>query len=428
MTDVLMKMPNARISGPVAGYSIIYKGKKYYFFSDIHRSLKGKCPPPCDPIANCFDITTLLINIFETANQKGEWVDFYLEVPFISRSRLYHPREYYSSNTTDVIHQIYVEFWNCFTKQDCPFATTRFHYIDIRNTYRPGKSPKTETPGIGLDSTSYFWYLNNRMKTSVDLINTMYSTGSVQSYDYIETTTTLVNDFLGPQKSGETKGDRLFKLYLQSDNFPREVGMLFKQTLQKLKEGAKPIKLIKIIKRYMFPQDITVNRDGKSMHKIRAQLFQLHREQPQLAEDIKNFCLAKYAELKDRFDIFRLWNNMMESYRSLIGIQLVAEKNYIIRDIHDKYNAISNIMTSQGGLLVDAYTLARLFRNFSPQSNKHVIYAGHLHISNYKEFFSHLPGNQIIEYNPNEEALKYLTTTSLSEVSRCIEIDINDFD
>lgn len=431
--------PNAKISGPIAGYSLIYKGKKYYFFSDAHHSTSGTCPAPCDPEANCFDITTLLIDIFQRAAKKNQWVDFYLEVPYIARTR-YHPtREQLAKFSQDIIYKIYVEFWDCFIKQGCIYNTTRFHYVDIRQTFR------TTDQKISGDITIYEHYIESRVQDSIRKLLEMYITQSPQQDDFIENTDLLITDLY---KSGgqtmtsavEPKNKRMFRMYLESDNYYNDVGDLFENALVNIK-GGEPARIE--IRRYMLPGELIVERDGKFMHKIRAQLYELSKESPDqalLAEKIKNFCLSQYNKINSNVQLVIIWNGVMKIYRQMIGKQ--SEKfrtlgglKVSIDDLSDqvkKHSLLSTMIVSSNSLIMDAYTLARMFREF-PRSSHHVnstraiIYAGHKHIKNYIAFFYKTFGSEIIEYNPNKRLLENFNLKNYNQLSRCISINIDDF-
>jgi len=137
-----------KLSGPVSAYVTNYLNKSYNFFGDSHYGMEKNCSP-CQDIRlsdlelvspqgsdNCWDISVLLSKIFTEASEKGVWVDFYLEIPFISQNK-YHPSEKgVFKQVDDYLYKLYYIFYNCLNKLNCKYDTTRFHYVDIRLKYK----------------------------------------------------------------------------------------------------------------------------------------------------------------------------------------------------------------------------------------------------------------------------------------------------
>ena len=122
-----MSTVRGKISGPISAHYTYYDGIKFNFFGDAHLSKEGKCDP-CNEEDNCYSITDVLKQNFSYADEKQLYIDFFLEMPFRSKTLKKSP----FSEDIDFISQIKNTFEKCITKESCPYKNTRFHYIDIR--------------------------------------------------------------------------------------------------------------------------------------------------------------------------------------------------------------------------------------------------------------------------------------------------------
>lgn len=141
---------NGKISGPISVYATEL-GKSYNFFGDAHFSMTGTCKP-CQDISvpslqvvnppngeNCYDISLLLAEVFTKASEERKWIDFYIEIPFLTTKNNFKPS---SSDVADgidrfgYIYKLYYIFYNCLNKAGCKYDTTRFHYVDVRLEYQ----------------------------------------------------------------------------------------------------------------------------------------------------------------------------------------------------------------------------------------------------------------------------------------------------
>lgn len=423
-------MSSVRISGPVSAYSLIHEGKKYYFFGDIHRSTSGTCPPPCNLRTRCFNITTLLTDIFLRAKSKNQWVDFYLEVPFVFREGNYrYPRLYARKpKHNDIIRGIYNYFRACFTKLPCIFPTTRFHSVDIRQV------PELNNGVITPRSLTYEHYIITRVNRCLNKLLKMFLFQLNQKDEYVENTNLLINDLYRVPWlfGGEPKNKLLARIYLESDNYYNDVRDLLYNGLN----GIKGDDDLKDIERHLFPEGIIVERDGKYMHKVQVQLYELSKEsraQSVLATKIKRFCLHQYDKHMNNSRLLYIWTNIFYLYQIIIQRAELPKwiestpKEFKTQFLFTEW--MGRVVYSNA-MIMDAYTLGRMFRKY-PNSKNHIdsdrviVYAGDAHIENYCDFFLQTFGSKIKGYNPNEDLI---ATGNLDDVTRCVDVDINDFD
>ncbi len=397
------KPGNAKISGPCAAYSLTHEGKKYYFFSDIHYSNANNCPEPCEKMTNCFSLITLLTDILNRAESQDQWVDFYLEIPFLAKS-IHKASPYWKNfSTTELLYRIYYNFWECFVKWSCSFSTTRFHYMDVRKIFRMTKDNITSA------MTTYEKYLQGRIQKAVNKLEIMTKNKIWERCSYIEDTNYLIQ-----MVYGTFLNQKLFLLYLESDNYITDTQNLTDIMLTDHKFSADNIIEIR---EHLYPSELIVYRNSKTMYRIRAQLYELSKENSDLAEKIKNFCIYEYNKRLNNAVIIRNWEQIMDLYwQKNLNIDLIG--------IYTREIYLQIIDTN--AILMDAYTLARMFRNFKPRnSTRCIVVAGIDHILTYLTFFYQTFGNKIIEYNPNTVASE---NGSVDDVIRCVEINLDDFD
>jgi tetratricopeptide (TPR) repeat protein len=473
-----------KLSGPISAYVTEYNGKKYEFFGDAHYSASGTCPKPCNDVninsdasrmsltqminsdIPCWDIAVLLSNIFNSAAAEGKWVDFYLEIPFI---KLFPEEKEIKERVEHAgyLYKLYYIFYNCFIKLKCNYSTTRFHYVDVRQQYKSVdlaslndelramiEAERGEGEGIPTFSTfaSYEIYLVfDRMKKSINNLGDMIAFQSYTENAYIEETDRLVKDLYysgGRTMRGvvEPKNVRLLKLYLLSDNIDADVKELMKESIASTKE---PVKLVEVL----VPSTLIVNRRGKNMHRIRAQLEALQNEgQGEMANKIISFILDTYNTKVNINLIMDLWTSITLTYRGLVNKKFKQLENADIlldRFISEykKAQKLFSLSVSGGSLMMDAYTLARMFRTYSnsqdkdilqkQKENKHIdssksiVYAGNAHIDVYINFFETVLQTPFIKYEPNIAFLNKIHKNDPSVKSedavRCFNVNLSDF-
>ena len=108
-------------------------------------------------------------------------------------------------------------------------------------------------------------------------------------------------------------------------------------------------------------KNLTVNRNGITMHRIAGELLKLSEQEPLIANQIKDYILQKAT----------LYSNILkERYENI-----------------DKYIDIENLLdgiTRLSTLSMDAYVLSRMFVQ---KGNEIITYTGDNHCHHYKEFF-----------------------------------------
>jgi hypothetical protein len=448
-----------KISGPISAYSTKIE-KSYNFFGDAHFSMERTCSP-CKDINisslklvtpngsdNCWDISVLLSEIFTQASKENKWIDFYIEIPFLSGNN-FRPSQKDIEKGIDqfgYLYKLYYIFYNCLNKINCQYDTTRIHYVDIRLEYQKVSLPEItkELKNLIIMSQQrvplkyetninlYESYISiNRVGNSMDKLLEMVGTDKRKRNLYIEETDKLMRDLYfsgGQNMSGkiEPKNFRLFKLYLLSDNFAKEASDLIE-----LNHISSNNELL-ILKDHLVPPTMMVNRKGKNMHRIRAQLLALEEEgKKDLALKIYDFIISEYLKKVDNSTIIDLWRGIMitydgfinAKYRSLDDLQSLI---YKFSQEFEKINQIQSFTVTGISLLMDAYTLARMFRTYPDKSHidsvKTIIYAGDAHITTYVNFFENILKADFEKYNPNKNLLE-----NYDKLIRCLDVDISKF-
>lgn len=447
-------MKKDKLSGPISAYVTNMKNRSFNFYGDAHFSMENNCSP-CKDInlrdltvslppgsENCWDISVLLAETFTQASNEGKWVDFYLEVPFIG-SNTYNPtRKDTLSNVQDYITKLYYIFYNCFNKLNCEYNTTRFHYVDVRLQYKKLKLPEfvSELEKLIMmeNNATYTNELINyemnvsleRVEKSLRKFGDMIAMKKRKRNQYIETTDKLMRDLYfsgGQTMSGkiDPKNVRLFKLYLTSDNFAEEATELMKESLTIANDPTLNLALV--------TPTMIVNRRGKNMHRVRAQLEALEIEgQQELAKKIVDFTLNKYINNNRTNQIIDLWRGIMIAYDGFINSKYRSANDTLMlfnkfMNEMDKNMKLTYFSVSGIALIMDAYLLGRMFRTFPGKNHidsvKKIVYAGAFHILTYVQFFEYL-GNNFIKYDTNK-------TNNIfdfdQKVTRCLNVDIDHF-
>ena len=443
---------DGKISGPISAYATEL-GKSYNFFGDAHFSMTKTCSPCKDikvpslqvvnpPNAdNCYDISLLLSELFTKASDERKWIDFYIEIPFITAAN-FKPASQDVADGIDrfgYIYKLYYIFYNCLNKAGCKYDTTRFHYVDIRLEYQ-----KSDLRGLTEEmkqiitmtgqklppsySTSYIVYESYvstiRVRESMQEFAKMVMRKERKRNSYIEETDKLRRELYfsgGQTMSGkvEPKNFRLFKLYLTSDNFAADVENLIEN---------------KSVDSYKFlvPANVMVNRKGRNMHRIRAQLFALEEEgKGEIVNKIVSYLINRYEKSVNNSSIIDLWRSLMIAYDGYLNAKYrsLDDVHFLLDKLSQEFNKITEIMsfTVTGvSLLMDAYTLSRMFRGFVGKdhidSSKSIVYAGDAHISTYVDFFETQLNASFHKYDPNKNKLK-----NYEALSRCIDVNLDDF-
>lgn len=448
------KLPiTGKISGPISAFSANFEfGKriqKLNFFGDAHFSKTGICKPCQDfsldaktinnsTIENCYDISVLLSKVFTKAAQKNEWLDFYIELPFLNKGCKLSKADL--ENHTDYISKLHYIFYNCLHKSGCEYSTSRFHYVDSRLEYKKVDLecvvqdfkdfqgfPKFNTEIISLEM-----HVTVKMfEESMYNLTNMIFEESVYRNTQVENTDKLLKKLFftgGNTLNGKVEplNFRLFKLYLHSDDLINDVNKLL---------DLKSLNLDKNLYEKIYDLAITPNmivkKNGKIMHKIRAQLYALEQEgSTEIAKYISSYFENKYLDRINVDEIMDIWNGVMIVYKAILNKKLSTPNFQIFKK---KFASTMNILKNSieaTSVLMDIYLLARFFRNFSVESKeskklhipstKTIVYAGNAHILTYVEFFETLSTKfqKYGQLNSNLDA---------SAINRCVNVNLDLF-
>lgn len=405
-------LSNGRISGPVSAHYTYFDGVKFNFYGDAHASTKNSCEN-CSVEKNCYSIIDILKQNFSYADETNKYIDFYLEMPFKSKSI---GKETISRfKEVGYIGEIERFFGNCLVKTDCPYKNTRFHYIDVRQAFWKesmlwGYLALVYLKLVSFDFNLAFFYVDEAPKILKEMMtqNQKIKNQKIEEYDY------LIKNYYEYYKNLE-----LFNIILTSDNYIEDVKKLFSD----IKSTSS---LNKLFNETLFNKEIIVEREGKIMHRSRAQLEGLEKdEKKNLSNKILNF-MKKELNSKVNLKILDYWNSFMILYNGYISSKIKSEK---ILDFFTNinYEEIQTASSQSGSLIMDAYTLARMFRTFDSKKHdksfKTIIYAGEMHINVYVKFFKNELNSPVTSYTNYYDASKF----NPDDYNRCLNVDISQF-
>jgi hypothetical protein len=367
------------ISGISSLYTTNYVDKNYIFIGDRHYNIY-ECED-CVP-ETCIHIIDLLEKIFNY----GNIVDFYLEIPFLGKTGFLSTlEETYKNTKFGMLYKTYYKFYDCINKLKCDFNNVRFHYIDIRLGYL-----------VRNDLTTYqifFQYIEAQLLDKcLYILEKIESNVKYEGSDFVDDSLKLIDDFYYNEKFGNKKYQQIFNIYLKSNDFINDLEK-FLANLPKFKDKF----FINEIRRRTFNKNISVTRRSKTMSRIRAQLEALEYEgKNDIKDKIEEFVSDGFRKeldtdmYKDAWQSLKILNNGMIEHRySYENIQKII-KNIRAQEYHNTLRG--------GAYLVDAYTLARSFRTFLPESNKKFFYTGYKHSIRYVEFFEKYLNCKIKKY------------------------------
>lgn len=431
------------VSGPVgiAVFKNNETGDVYYLLSDAHYSLIGSCPiEDCmdhnvngndigNPNSNCSFIRRLLKDIFEVANQNGIGVDFYLEYPYALTNDAWSQVDIQAQN--NFIFRIAQIFKDCFTKRKgrCDYGNVRFHYLDIRQILAQPNQQSNIWSSFGK-----FLFLNLVRRETTAFVKKVAPYGPFgdikkldRPIDNMEMLNTVINKMY--KNNGEV-AKKIFRLYLESDDFVRDLMTVLMQNFERNFLQSEDMKA-----HLSAAFSLLTERDNKIMHRIRAQLYELEKEgKRQLADMIKQTALVEFEKNIDPKDTLDFWYKIYSAYKSFIrvrqtGIQSFGKLkeqdaqrlNTVLELVKDLDNPNANIVKSHA-LLADAYLLGRLFREYTQprhgrqpgfKSKIKMIYAGDAHIEKYYDFLDAIGYSKVYEYS---------NMKNISDYSRCVVV------
>ena len=444
------------LSGPVSAFSFLHNlnglDVRFLFFGDEHMSMTQTCPQPCSDIniethdyieiPKCFDIVALLSTIYRQAVKTGVYTDTYLEYQFISKEiskGFFEDPKLLLENikTYGYIHKIYKIFQNCFLKSACGYPTSRFHYTDIRFTNvkeqlhsmltlgqtssvpSSPELPKPELTETKRIEVQFDLIMLTRLDSVVRRMLTEKNRSVIQkeAEQFNQIMQIVYKDRVKKSQDYDLS-DKLFLASLESDDYTNQVTKLIEGYLFSLPSTVRS----KLITELTNPSVIS-KTDNKIQHRVRKQLYQLEQEgQGELAQKILDFAKEEYFQNALPSEIIKIWN---EIYNNFVAFTRDNSLEALLAFGQSQSNVIYQIvrLVVTGSNIMDAYTLARLFRDFSKSKkpNSHVpssvriIYAGNNHILKYIKFFTEKLNVKINSYPGNPQT------------KRCLEVDVRDF-
>ncbi len=382
-------MDKGKISGPVSAFYTEYEGKVYNFYGDKHYGFSNICQN-CTTRNKCWDVIKLLDKNFADAEEDGKYIDFYLEIPFIGKKTIID-KEYVKDNIQNVgyILKIWDHYFDCFTKSECHLNNTRFHYTDMRKSAEP----------TGSKPVNYEHLLYAHIYDSISTVLTALERNTDFDNDF-EDLNILIQDLYF-----NNKNYLLMELILTSDNYIQDFKNLFSTEINKTKFENE-------IYEHIFDPDVIVYRDGKVMHRVRTQLYELEKSgKTDMAKKIIKFILDEYKQLAREEYIKDLWASFRIIYSRFSNRNKTRVINFLT-DIKYNFKKTMRVQTVANTLIMDAYTLARMFRKFNNESSKVIVYAGSYHINTYVKFFEFILKTKFVK---NEN------------VNRCLNVDLSYF-
>ena len=398
-------MAEIEISGPNILYATKYAGKNYYFFGDIHGSFTKSCSGPCRDINNdidssCYNVTKFFDLIFKHADEFHRWVDVFFEYSYVQKTG---PVGLFNIKAIDSLRSTISTFSSCMArpmiKNSCDYHNVRFHYSDIRSQTYPGQA----IPTTGLD------FINNEQIRIILVLEQKID----EIYDwrvYLRTRARLIYWFYH-----DNNDKKLFDIYLKSDEYETDLAQ-YLNSIQIQFDPETPKEVTFFNEFSKAAHMVSVNRDGKSMSKIRAQFYGLEQQgDDEMSEKIQAFVKNKYQTYRKQIQ-----------HNPLGAIELLAYQTNDYDRFMDVISVAHNLInyehqfTLLTASLMDAYTLARMFRRYPEQehieSSVVITYTGAAHAKHYAEFFKTYLGSKILTFG-----------NMPPPVNRCIAMDYDTF-
>lgn len=432
--------PDLFLSGPVSAYSGTYKDKKLLFFGDAHFSMANRCGNDCKDInpltwretgsENCVDIVRYLKDLFDQGEIEGKYTDFALEAGFTKKENLFTVREdiYETVSKIGYIPKILSTFWECFFKnEECPYRTTRFHYVDLRLGFKEYGESGVKTPEMLIFGKLMEVGFPTIQKMVMEY---MIAGKTLPKNPQIEYINKLIKQFY--QSGGRTmagtvppKNVRLFQLYFDSDDIVNDINNLFGDLFAGLTPQDR-----RALMESMLPSELVVEREGKKMYRLRAQLWALEKEgKGEIAAKIRQFFMDNFSVMSDSYLISKSWGDMMKIYNMITGQTKTRfmRQSDLELDLSKVLEAVKSLAAKSSAIvksnsyIMDAYFLARMFRTFPGtghvDSSTIIAYAGASHIKTYVRFFESL-GSRFVKHDKKEEGKEYI---------RCLHVNKKDF-
>lgn len=411
------------ISGPISLTIARYGDLKFILFGDRHNSNEGECTEiKCSNATNftdddlCYTADGIIAKIIKDAEKENQYVDIYLESrynsPFISES---------TQESTSPLDITIKQFHSCmYEKEKCHYKNARFHYIDIREI-------REKYQYIGLDFVELVMNNAKSVPNAIEMFLSLYDNIFIKKLHdnqdgpdihilFIEIGI-MINVFFNESNFVNSNLFKYYKLAFESDDFINDVDTLLFEILiidpsyieyntnlliirysghsEIIQDEMNKIvnNIQKHIRSILIQPSLITTRYGKTMHKIRAQLLGLELQgDKDRADSIINFIYNEMTNIK----IGNIHNLFSVIGQSRINYIQTGNSRDIVKVIPK-----TGHLTILGSIIVDIYTLTRMFRTYPTEYQ-----------SKDKLTKNHIPSNYIIEYAGNshiDTIKKYLT-------------------
>jgi len=372
------------ISGPIGIFVTEYEGDRFIFIADIHTDIIGGICSRDDHLRNCrrvediavghgrfktgrlvgsdadcYEITSFLIELFNSAVRDKVFVDFYHEIPYVGKDKYIERHEY--SNYLDKIDAV---FSSCFQEQkECrlnPYV--RFHYAD----------PRLGSDRIGNVYFPNFGILQNKMELTTDNLFQIDSNNlAIILFIHLE---------------------EYYDILLKSDNFTCDLSDFYQKIDNYIDQHITNPEIAHDMKRLfngMVADQIKMSKNFK-ISRIRSQLIGLRDTNYKIYNLLTKWMKKSIDELKNKLQVSsKLLITDFHIAQSGGGVIGKRQEFITIPGDISFHNSYANliIMIEADVLIMDIYLLARLFRKFDNPSKTKIISAGAGHIGNYLNFF-----------------------------------------
>ena len=336
----ILKQEYVNITGSYSFHIGNYKGQKFYFIGDRHFGFENSCNYKDCLYMNkkyqtvgtdikCLETSKLLDILFKIAKMNNEYVDVYLEYPYVNKRIPEHPSPYVNLSA-DFMSKTLNFLFECMKKKpECEYKNVRFNYVDVRAT-------------IGED----------KIYTSLPYtyIRLFTEKGKIYGKE-----AEIFKNFIILNSPRD-----LYKTFLFSHNYNVDIQNIIDTLNEKYEKqcGKVPNKFFNRFKSKL--KNNIVKRHDKSFTKIGMQLYEL--------------------------------SHQGEGGKIISGKLKQYIQNYIINYIEILYDENPNMyLFYMASFFMDIYTLARMFRTFPNKnhitSKKVLTYAGFAHIERILYFF-----------------------------------------
>jgi hypothetical protein len=423
------------ISGPISWYYFELDNRKFHFFGDSHFSKEGNCESKqivCssfsdnNPKSDCYDIVYLLDTIFLNAEVNHHLVDFFLEVPYLQDEQtididIVRQDDYISSTVS--------HFIDCFQKDKkrCRFRNTRFHYADVRQSINQGLSTINMYLGSQMQKLLKLFgkYVSNtnisqiediklKILRSVEWLNFL-----INKLFYKNNDKSLFRRYFASQFSSEyiQELDSIYESLISGideEKYQKEIKSL-QTVFERLKKLSKP-----------FPK----RTSGTRLHVTKIQLEELKKDMEKnpsiypnhLPKLIEDYIISK----SNQEDITFIKKSWKKYYDPIVEILNSKSESYQLDKIFSLNNQLPGIygtIIKLEALLMDAYTLTRMFRTYTssqkptPFADMTITYTGALHTKHYYEFFT-----EVLKIKPTASLKPYTESKRSSyDQKRCLK-------